>query len=53
MRTLKFMASIWLVMCLSAAVSTWGGEWTKNPIIVSVGIFISIVVLAIISVYED
>lgn len=40
-KTVGVIASIWLIIFISSAVSNWGGELTQNPVIVFCGVIIS------------
>lgn len=40
-KTVGLLALIWMIICISSAVSNWGGEITKNPIAIFFGEIIS------------
>ena len=40
-KTVGLLALIWMIICISSAVSNWGGEITKNTIVIFFGMIIS------------
>ena len=46
MKTIKSIAMIWLVFFSASAVHNWGGELTKNPVFVFVGLMVAAGIMA-------
>ena len=53
MKMLKYVSLIWLIVSISSAVSNWGWEITKNPIFVSIMLFVSAACFAVGDSWED
>ena len=52
-KTIKNIALIWMIILLASAVSNWGGEMLKNPVLVTIGLFVSTFVYALADIFGE
>lgn len=53
MKVLKNVSLIFFIGFMSCAISNWGNDLTRNPVVVCTGFIISITVFALTSAFED
>lgn len=53
MKAFKFFALLWLMFSVASAVTNWGNDFTKNPVVVFIVLFVSAIAYTIADFYDN
>lgn len=52
MKLIKIVSLIGMIFAISSAVSNWGSELTKNPIAVTIGLFVFALLYSVAEIFD-